>query len=67
MTGREFISRAPIGFLYSMEGDRDTETSLLDSSFTAIRVKLHDGMGDSEAGDRQPRDRCPQELCTVCG
>jgi hypothetical protein len=52
MTGREFISRALIGLLYGIEGDRDTESSLSDSSLTPMRVKLHDGMGDSEAGYR---------------
>ena len=45
MTGLGFISRAPIGLLHGMEGDRDAEMSLPDRSFTIIRVKLHEGMG----------------------
>lgn len=67
MTGLGFISRAIIGLLHGVEGDRDGETSLSDRSFTIIRVKLRGGTGDSEAGHRQPHDRCPQELCMTCG
>jgi hypothetical protein len=45
----------------------DTETSLPDRSFTITHVKLREGTGDSEGGRRRPLDRCPQELCMVCG
>ena len=67
MIGLGFVSRAPIGLLHCMEGDMDTETSLPDRFFTITRVKLREGTGDSEGGHRRPHDRCPQELCMVCG
>lgn len=67
MTGLGFSSKAPIGLLHAMEGDRDTETSLPDRSFTIICMKLREGTGDGEAGYPKPHDRCPQELCMACG
>jgi hypothetical protein len=67
MTSLGFISRALIGLLHGMKGDTVTETSLSDRSFIIILVKLREGMGDSEAEQRQPQDQCPQELCMVCG